>query len=118
VSVNRGQESVVSLLLQEGADVNAATKEGRTALMVAARVGNQAVAETLLQVMAVLSPLKGFITGHPPIDTILICVIYIYIYIHLYMYMYTSPLLQNNAEINSTDKRGRTALILAAEKGI
>jgi hypothetical protein len=94
VSVNRGQESVVSLLLQEGADVNAATKEGRTALMVAARVGNQAVAETLLQVMAVLSPLKGFITGHPPIDTILICVIYIciytYIYIYIYIYIYTS----------------------------
>src|SRR5216683_1906996 len=106
-AVELGRTETVRALLEKGADVNAARKDGVTALMIAASAGDRATVRYLLEKGAKVNPndvdrigqtalMVAAVRGHT--DTV--CV-----------------LAQSGIDVNAKDKDGLTALMYAADLG-
>jgi ankyrin repeat protein len=101
----RKHNRIVRVLIDAGADVNAGTKKGRTALHQSAQNRNNSVVATLIAHGAIVDTKN--LDGHTPL-------------------MFASfagddhivrVLINAGADINATSKRGRAALHLASENG-
>ena len=64
-AVRVASPELTGILLEAGADANAANEDGMTALMLAARTGNLTIAERLVKAGADFLAVSGAVWNHP-----------------------------------------------------
>jgi ankyrin repeat protein len=93
---------IATMLIEHGADLNAANRFGATALLYAARQGCADVVEVLLQAGADVN--KADENGFAPLSVAATAVI-------------ATMLIERGADVNAANKLGHTALLIAGRKG-